>query len=88
MSGRDMYMVVSNEEHLARYGFEVKLGGMLYIGSYKISGIKNSLLGSGSFNIEITGDNPGPRKILEHLKIATKGTGWDQPIQKFLDNLR
>jgi len=81
MSGNDAfyfnYRGLKDEEFLKEVAVDIQPGTVTYLGSYKVTGIKNNFIKSDTFDIKRT-KIPEKTTILKHLKEASKGTGWDQ----------
>jgi hypothetical protein len=81
MSGNEIFYFnftgLKKEEFLKKVAIEIKPGAVVYLGSYKVTGIERNFLKSDTFDIKHS-DKPGKTTILKQLEEAAKGTGWDQ----------
>jgi hypothetical protein len=71
------YRGLKDEEFLKEVAVDIQPGTVTYLGSYKVTGIKNNFIKSDTFDIKRT-KIPGKTAILKHLREAAQGTGWDQ----------
>lgn len=71
------YRGLKDEEFLSEVAIDIKPGSAVYLGSYKVTGIERNFLKSDTFEIKPS-KQPAKGAILEHLKQAAKGTGWDK----------
>lgn len=67
---------IDKEEFLKKVAIDIKPGTVNYLGSYEVTGITDNWFASDTFDIKAS-KKPGPKTILQHLKEAAKGTGWD-----------
>ena len=74
------------KEDIEQSLIDVKPGAVVYLGSYKVTGVTDHFLRQDTFDIEQV-RQPGEKTILQHLKEATAQTGWDQKIAKRLARL-
>ena len=85
MSGQNAfyfnYRGLEKEEFIKKVAIDVKPGSVTYMGSFKVTGIDRHLLKTDTFDIERS-SSPGKNVILEHLKMAAAGTGWDKRFDK------
>ncbi|MDX2464252.1 MAG: hypothetical protein QNK31_07050, partial [Porticoccus sp.] len=70
------YRGLKDEQFLNEVAIDIKPGSVVYLGSYLVTGIERNFLMSDTFDIKRS-KKPGKNTILEHLKQASKGTGWD-----------
>ncbi len=81
MSGQNAfyfnYRGMDEKEFIAKAAIEVKPGGVVYLGSYQVTGIERNFFKTDTFEIKRT-DKPTRKTILGHLTEAAKGTGWDE----------
>lgn len=85
MSGQDAfyfnYRGMKDEEFIKKAAVDIGPGSVTYLGSYQVTGIERNFIKSDTFDIKRS-NKPGKNSILEHLKEAAKGTGWDQRFTK------
>jgi hypothetical protein len=83
MSGHDAfyfnYRGIEKDEFIKEAAVDIKPGSITYLGSYKITGIDRNFIKTDTFDIEHS-DTPSKNTVLNNLKEATAGTGWDQRI--------
>lgn len=81
MSGRDAfyfnYQGLEKEEFINKVAIDIRPGAVTYLGSYKVTGIERNFIKSDTFDIKPS-ETPTRSNILDHLRKAAKGTGWDQ----------
>jgi hypothetical protein len=75
------YYGMKEDEFMKKVAIEIKPGSVTYLGSYKVSGITHNFIKTDTFNIEPS-KTPSKSAILKHLIDATKGTGWDERLNK------
>lgn len=68
---------IKEEEFLEKVAIDIKPGTVNYLGSYEVTGITDNWLASDTFDIKPS-KKPTSKEILNHLKDAAKGTGWDK----------
>ena len=78
------YRGLKDEEFLKKVAVDIKPGSTVYLGSYQVTGIERNFLKSDTFEIKPS-KTPGKSTILEHLKQAAKGTGWDKRFANALN---
>lgn len=85
MSGQEAfyfnYRGMSEEQFIKKAAVNVKPGGVVYLGSYKVTGIDRNFIRSDTFDIKRS-ETPGRDTILGHLIEATKGTDWESRFRK------
>lgn len=81
--GTAPYWIPHDKESIRRAGVELKPGGLLYIGSYRVANVEAPVWGRGSFDFERV-RTPSERTILQELRPMTEGSGWDTRIDKRL----
>ncbi len=83
MSGQNIfyfnYSGLSEEAFIDEVAVDIKPGAVAYLGSYEVTGIDRNFFRSDTFEIKPV-KQPGRNTILEHLKEAAAGTGWDQRL--------
>lgn len=81
MSGQEAfyfnYQGLEKEEFLEKVAIDVQPGAVTYLGSYEVTGIERNFIRADSFDIKLS-ETPTRSTILDHLKEAAKGTGWDR----------
>ncbi|MCG6934155.1 MAG: hypothetical protein LJE57_11000 [Gallionella sp.] len=85
MSGQDAfyfnYQGIDKQKFLKSITVDVKPGSVVYLGSYRVTGIDRNLFKADTFGIKRS-KTPSRHTILKHLIKATKGTGWDARFEK------
>ena len=85
MSGNNVfyfnYRGLKDEEFLEKVALDIKPGSVSYLGSYQVTGIERNFFKSDTFEIKPS-KKPAKVTILDHLKRAAKGTGWDKRFAK------
>ena len=83
MSGQDAfyfnYRGMKEEEFIKQVAVDIKPGSLAYLGSYQVTGIDRNFIKSDTFDIKRS-NTPSKETVLNHLKEAAAGTGWDQRI--------
>lgn len=69
-----------------KFRFEVKPGGIVYIGSFEVTGEENNIFTPDRFEVAKR-SSPAPQQILKDIQKELKGTGWDKRIEKKLKNM-
>jgi len=81
MSGQNAfyfnYRGLEKEEFINKVAIDVEPGSVTYLGSFKVTGIDRHLLKTDTFDIKRS-RSPSRNVILEDLKMAAAGTGWDK----------
>jgi len=87
MSGQDAfyfnYRGIDKDKFIREVAVDIKPGSITYLGSYKVTGIDRNFIKTDTFDIERSA-TPSSSTVLNNLKEATAGTGWDQRIARLM----
>lgn len=81
--GAAPYWIPHDKDSIRRASVELKPGGLLYIGSYRVANVEAPVWGKGSFDFQRV-HTPGEIAILKDLRSLAEGTGWDERIDRRL----
>lgn len=75
------YGGIKEDEFMNKMAIEIKPGIVTYLGSYEVTGIDRHFFKTDTFDIKRS-KTPTRENILNHLKEAAKGTGWEVRFEK------
>jgi hypothetical protein len=88
MSGQDAfyfnYRGIEKDEFIKEVAVNIRPGSITYLGSYNVTGIDRNFIKTDTFDIERS-DTPSKNTVLNNLKEAAAGTGWDQRIARAIE---
>ena len=79
-AGGEWYLLLTGDkENNRRFIVKATPGGIHYAGSWRVTGEKDNRFSPDEFSIERM-DAPGRQAVLERLRPALAGTGWEKKI--------
>jgi hypothetical protein len=80
MAGGEWYsLLTGDKENNRRFMVQAKPGATHFVGTWRVTGVKNNFFSPDQFTIERTDAPPG-HAVLQRLRPALAGTGWENRI--------
>jgi hypothetical protein len=80
MAGGEWYsLLTGDKENNRRFMVQAKPGATHFVGSWRVTGVKNNRFSPDEFTIERT-DAPPAHAVLQRLRPALAGSGWETRI--------
>ena len=87
VSKKTNYTLVNDGRSAYQWIITVEPGALVYVGAFAISNVSKDKAYKGDFNIR-TVRHPSERVVLKHLFELTKGTGWQNRVDRRIKSLR